>query len=75
MNNKTKRILLQIFATKIGWLAICSLLIVIFGVLSKYYPWANTFMMFSSIYPIVMCFLLLLYGLIINPIKKLMNKD
>jgi|LakMenEpi03Aug12_release.lakeMendotaPanAssembly.Ray.scaffolds.fasta_scaffold3782823_1 hypothetical protein len=75
MQEKTKRILLQIFATKIGWLAVCSLLIVIFGVLSKYYPWANIFMMISSIYPIVMCFLLLLYGLIINPIKKLMNKD
>lgn len=74
MTDKTKRILLQIFATKIGWLAICTLLIVIFGVLSKFYPWAETMMMISSIYPIIMCFLLLLHGLIINPIKEMRNK-
>lgn len=74
MKEKTKFMLLQIFATKIGWLGICSLLIVIFGFLSKYYPWAETMMTISSIYPIFMCLTLLVYGLIINPIKEMRKR-
>jgi hypothetical protein len=70
MNRKTTQVLLQLFATKIGWLAICSLLIVVFGVLSKFYPWAETAMYISAIYPILLCLALLLFGLIINPIKR-----
>lgn len=70
MNEKTKRILLQIFATKIGWLAICSILVVLFSLLSRIYPWAETMMAISAIYPIVMSITLLVFGLIINPIRS-----
>ena len=74
MKEKTEFWLLQIFATKIGWLAISAVLIVTFGILANFYPWAETAVLISLIYPIVLTLIMLVYAWIINPIKAIKEK-
>jgi hypothetical protein len=69
MNTKTKYWLLQIFATKIGWLAISFLTIIIFGALSNVYSWAGDVAMIAGLYPIVLILILIIFGWVINPIR------
>ena len=80
MNDKTRHWLLQIFATKIGWLAICGLMTIIFGLLANLYDWAEIVMYISLVYPVVLTLIMIVYAWFINPIreykanKKLRNK-
>lgn len=70
MNDKTRYWLLQIFATKIGWLAISLLSAITFGILGNYYEWAETAMFISFIYPVVLTLIMIVYAWIINPIRS-----
>lgn len=69
MNNKLKKWLLQIFATKIGWLALTLLSAVLFGVLSNWFDWAQLPVFICLIYPFGLTIILIVYAWIINPIK------
>lgn len=70
-----KQILLQIFATKIGWLFICIFLMVLFGILGNWYDWATYGIVISSIYPIVLTLIQITYAWVINPISNNKNKN
>lgn len=70
MNSKTKFWLLQIFATKIGWLGIDFLLMIIFAILSKYYMWAGDAVLITTIYPIVLTLIGIAYAFVINPMRE-----
>jgi amino acid transporter len=66
-----KKILVQIFCTKIGWLVICLLLAGGFGILSDYndslfFPIA---MYASLVYPAGLLLVMLAYAWFINPIR------
>lgn len=80
-NKKLQHWLLQIFATKIGWLAISLLSAITFGVLSNWYDWAEIPMFISWVYPVVLTLIMIVYAWIINPIrdyketKKLKEKN
>jgi formate/nitrite transporter FocA (FNT family) len=69
MKNKMKKWFLQIFATKIGLLAVSVVLIIVFGILGDKYEWAETAMMFSWLYPIGLTLVMMVYAWIINPIR------
>jgi hypothetical protein len=69
MNNKMKQWLLQIFATKIGLLALSVVLIIVFGILGNKYEWAETAMMITWLYPIGLALVMFAYAWVINPIK------
>jgi len=66
---KLRRILIQIFCTKIGWLFLTLALCVIFGILANYYDWCETAMFISFIYPVGLTLVGIVYGCIINPIR------
>jgi hypothetical protein len=69
MNNKIKHWLLQIFATKIGLLAVSVFLILIFGILGNKYEWAETAMKICWLYPIGLALVMIAYAWVINPIR------
>jgi uncharacterized membrane protein len=69
MNDKTRHWLLQIFATKIGWLVISALSAITFGILGNYYEWAAIAMYISFVYPVVLFLIMMVYAWIINPIR------
>lgn len=73
MKKKFKNILVQIFCTKIGWLIVCFLLALIFGLLSNYYDWAEIVMYICMVYPFVLALVAIAYGWIINPIRDYKN--
>lgn len=82
MKPKLEKLLVQIFCTKIGWLLICCVLAVIFGSLSSHSTfidngpeWCWYAFLICLIYPVVLSIIMIAYGLIINPIKKLLGKD
>lgn len=70
MTEKTKFWLLQIFATKIGWLGISLLCMVVFGILSNFYEWAETPTLISLIWPVVLTVIMTIFAFIINPIRE-----
>ena len=70
MTTKTKYWLLQIFATKLGWLAVNFLLMIIFAILSKYYMWAGDVVLATTIYPIVLTLIGIAYAFVINPMRE-----
>lgn len=74
MENKMKTWLLQIFTTKIGWLGLTLFLSVVFGILANFYSWAETAMFICWLYPVGLTIVMIVYGWIINPIKKYMSK-
>ncbi len=74
MNEKTKFWLLQIFATKIGWLGISLLSMVTFGILGNFYDWAQTATLISLIYPVILTLIMIVYAFIINPINDLKER-
>ena len=74
MNKKTKFWLLQIFATKIGWLGLSFLTIIVFGALSNVYSWAGDVAMIAGIYPIGLALVLIAYAWVINPITEYKEK-
>ena len=51
MNDKLKNLLLQIFATKIGWLLLTLGSTFLFGVLSNWFDWAQLPMFISLVLP------------------------
>ncbi len=65
-----KNILLQIFATKIGWLIICLLGAATFIVLSDRIEWADTAIFICIAYPVILTLTAIVYAFIINPIKE-----
>jgi hypothetical protein len=67
-----KKILVQIFSTKIGLFVVSLLLAFLFGVLSNVYEiyWAEIAMYISLIYPVVLIIIAFIYGLIINPYRE-----
>lgn len=64
-----KRIFLQIFTTKIGWLGITLAGAVIFGILANYYDWCEYAMYVCFTYPLVLTLIGIVYGGIINPLR------
>lgn len=64
-----KKALLQIFATKVGWLGLSGLSLIIFAILSNFYDWAQTGMLISIIWPVVWLLIGIVYAWIINPIR------
>lgn len=80
MNENVKHWLLQIFATKLGWLIFTLFLSVVFGILANWYDWAEIAMFISWLYPVGLALVMMAYGWVINPIreyrenKKLKNK-
>jgi len=78
---KIKQILLQIFATKIGWAGISILLVIIFGSLSTHstfiengYVWCDYAVFAPLAYLLGLSITMIAYALIINPIKKFIKK-
>lgn len=69
MKENTKHWLLQIFATKIGLLAVSVVLILVFGILGNKYEWAATIMYLAWIYPIGLALVMMAYAWVINPIR------
>lgn len=69
MKDKLKNIFLQIFATKIGWLAISMFLFIFFGILANYHDWAIIAMKISLIYPLGLALVMMIYAWIVNPIR------
>ena len=69
MKDKTRHWLLQIFATKIGWLAITLLLAIVFGILGNYYDWAAIAMYICFLYPVGLTLVMIVYAWIINPLR------
>lgn len=70
MNSKTKHWLLQIFATKIGWLGISLLCVLVFGILSNFYEWAYWPAILAWVYPTIFGIVGIIYAWIINPIRS-----
>lgn len=68
-NKKLERWLLQIFATKIGWLGLSLLGLLVFGLLSNVYEWAVIPMYVSLIWPVTFTLISIVYAWIINPIR------
>jgi hypothetical protein len=68
-NKKLEHWLLQIFATKIGWLAISLLSALTFGLLANIYDWAYWPAILSWVYPVVLTLIMIVYAWIINPIR------
>jgi len=69
MNDKLKNLLLQIFATKIGWLLLTLGSTFLFGVLSNWFDWAQLPMFISLVYPIGLTIVMIAYAWVINPIR------
>lgn len=69
-----KTILTQLFCTKLGWLAICVVLVVIFGTLSNWIDWMKYLMFASLIYPVILGLIMILFAWVINPIKNRIKK-
>ena len=69
-----KTILIQLFCTKLGWLAICLVLVVIFGTLSNWIDWMQYLMFASLVYPTVLGLIMILFAWVINPIKNRIKK-
>jgi ABC-type uncharacterized transport system permease subunit len=69
-NKKLERWLLQIFATKIGWLGISLLGMITFGALSNVYEWAEIGLYISLIWPVVFTLIAIAYAWVINPIRE-----
>ena len=69
MKENTKHWLLQIFATKIGLLAVSVVLILVFGILGNKYERAATIMYLAWIYPIGLALVMMAYAWVINPIR------
>lgn len=74
MSEKVKFWLLQIFATKIGWLGLSLASMVIFGILGNFYDWAQTATLISLIYPVVFTLIMIVYAWIINPLNDLKER-
>lgn len=70
MNENLKHWMLQIFATKIGWLGLSLLSAIVFGILGNYYDWALLPAMLSWAWPIVFTLIAIVYAFIINPIRS-----
>lgn len=70
---KFKRILIQIFCTKIGWLFLTLVLAVVFGILANYYYWCEIAMFICFAYLIVFTLISIVYGWIINPMRDYKN--
>ncbi len=68
-------ILKQIFCTKIGWVCICMVLSVIFGILTNWFDWAYIGVLVSMTYPVILTLIMLAYAWIINPLRKLFKND
>ena len=68
-NKKLEKLLLQIFTTKIGWLGISLLGLIVFGILSNFYEWALIPMYVSLIWPVIFTLIAIVYAWIINPIR------
>lgn len=70
-----KNYLIQLFCTKVGWLAVCMVLVVVFGALSNFIEWFEYLMFASLAYPVILGIVMMVYAFIINPIRRLKNKD
>lgn len=70
MKDKIRHWLLQIFATKIGWLGVSLLSAIVFGVLANNHEWAYWPAMLSWVYPIIFALIMFVYGWILNPIRR-----
>ena len=70
MNDKLKQNLLQVFATKAGWLGIFLVLAFIFGSLENWYDWARIPFILCWVYPVVLGLIMMVYAFIINPINE-----
>ena len=68
-NKKLEHWLLQIFATKIGWLGLSLLGMVVFGLLSNIYEWAEIGVFISLIWPVTFTLIAIAYAWVINPIR------
>ena len=64
-----KQFLIQTFYTKIGWLVICLICVVITGTLSNWINWMKYLMFIFLIYPIILSLIMIIYAWIINPYK------
>ncbi len=73
MENKQKRLLVEIFCTKWGWLGISILGIIVFGLLTNIFEWAYIGAMISCVYPIILLIIGMVYAFIINPINERKN--
>lgn len=68
-NKKLEHWLLQIFATKIGWLGLSLLSALVFGILSNWYEWAELPAMLSWVWPVILTLIAIAYAWVINPIR------
>ncbi|MEK6879300.1 MAG: hypothetical protein AABY22_06815 [Nanoarchaeota archaeon] len=75
MDDKRKKLLVQIFCTKGGWLAISLFFVLIFGVLANWFEWAYLASAISFIYPAILGLTLIVFALFINPIKNRKKKS
>lgn len=69
-----KQKLTELFCTKIGWLAICMVLVVVFGTLSNWIDWFEYLMFASLAYPVILGIVMMAYAFVINPINKIKNR-
>ncbi len=68
LKEEIKYVLVQLFCTKVGWLLICGLGILVFGTLANYYDWAETVMIICWIYPTIFTLVGIFYALV-NTLK------
>jgi hypothetical protein len=74
MNKNLKHWLLQIFTTKIGWVGLSILGLIIFGILGNFYAWAGTAAIICSFVLFGFALLWVIFAWIVNPIKELINR-
>ena len=65
-----RKVLVQIFCTKVGWLGFSLLMAIIFGLLSNFFDWCETAMYISFIYPVGLLLVMMAYAWVINPIRE-----
>lgn len=71
---KFKDLMVQIFCTKVGWLAVCMVGTVLFGTLTNWYDWAVYPMFACLAYCVGLGLVMMAFAWIINPIRKMRGK-
>lgn len=65
-----KQTLTELFCTKIGWLIISLVGVVLFGALTNVYDWAVYPMFVFLAYPVTLGAIMMIYAYVINPIRN-----
>ena len=51
------------FKTKVGWIIICLILVVVFGTLANWFDWCKWVMFASLSYPIILSLIMFYYAI------------